>query len=903
MQSRDALSVREYLLVVVQLALLVVLVWQFHLEERRRLLACVSLAAGGFAIHALLPHRARLAAFLLLSVGSVMLVLGPLQAGKALGVGGVLIAVTFLPFALRWRVALVVLLAGGLVWMRSGSSDAFWPIVGSMFMFRMIVYLHATGRERRPASPLQACSYFFLLPNAFFPLFPVIDFRTFRDSYFNAERRTIYQTGVHWMAVGIAHLLLYRLIKYEILPTPLEVRSLRGVALFLVANYGLYLRVSGQFHLACGVVHLFGFHLPRTHDWFFLASSFSDIWRRINIYWKDFLQNLVFFPAFFRLRAGGDVTGVVLAVLCVFVCTWVGHSWQVFWLLGDFPLRREDALMWVGVGVVVAGSAALDYRRAARRGAGARVAGAGRPAEAPFRITLALLRVLKIVGVFVCVSLFWAHWTNPEVFRYLMYSGARMPVTSRDVLASGGAVGAAIVIGVGVQFARRRHLHRTPVGHTSPKREQGELLRLGSNPSLARRAGVVGQLSFERSVALHLVPLIALLLLAQPPVRVRFGEKAARIIATLQTERVTGAEALALIDGYYEQLSDGGRQSGPFVGDVAAGRPQVAVDFSDMIRYREDLLELELIPNYRGTFAGKTHTINRWGMRDRDRTLAKPEGTTRIALVGSSLVMGFGVGDDETFAALLEERLNSGALRVGAMREGEAPAEPSEGASTITGGSAGASPSPPGNGPAARRYEVLNFGVGRYAPIHRRLQIEHKVLPFDPDLILYFAHQDEFYTSARRVANGVYHRLDLEDPCLNEVIASARIADRTSEAMLQGAVEQYQGAILNCTYRRMAESCRAAGAKLVYVYLAIPGEHDLSFDPRICVSFADRAGIDTIDLEAWWGERPADDVLIGPIDYHPNPLGHRLLGDALATIVIDRFTTWFGPAFQRTASD
>ena len=44
-------------------------------------------------------------------------------------------------------------------------------------------------------------------------------------------------------------------------------------------------RVSGQFHVACGMLHLFGHALPETHRRYLLAESFTDYWRRINIYW------------------------------------------------------------------------------------------------------------------------------------------------------------------------------------------------------------------------------------------------------------------------------------------------------------------------------------------------------------------------------------------------------------------------------------------------------------------------------------------------------------------------------------------------------------------------------------------------------------------------------------------
>jgi hypothetical protein len=110
-ESRDSMTLREYGLIVVQLAALLVVVWQFHLEQQRRLLAAVGLAAGGFAIHAWLPFPFRLPAFVAISVAALVLVLGLRQGGLALSAGMILIGATSLPVA--WRARVMLLLDAG----------------------------------------------------------------------------------------------------------------------------------------------------------------------------------------------------------------------------------------------------------------------------------------------------------------------------------------------------------------------------------------------------------------------------------------------------------------------------------------------------------------------------------------------------------------------------------------------------------------------------------------------------------------------------------------------------------------------------------------------------------------------------------------------------------------------
>jgi hypothetical protein len=508
--------------------------------------------------------------------------------------------------------------------------------------------------------------------------------------------------------------------------------------------------------------------------------------------------------------------------LWVFLWTWLLHSWQAFWLLGEFPFRWQDGVLWLGVGAVVAANAVIDFRRASRS-----------TTPTAFSFFRAAQRSVQVVCVFCCVCLFWAHWANPDVFQMLIYSAGMMPVTAADAAILAGIAVGAIVIGVAVQYAVRR-------------------------PALQRFR--MERLAFETSVAWHLAPLVLLLLVTQPPVSERFGSNTAKFLAGMQVERLSRGEALAMIDGYYEELNEKSLQSGPFLRDPVPRRSSQAVDFGDMIQQRGDLLEHELIPNWKGTWWGATISVNRWGMRDRDRSLVKPAGTVRIAVVGSSLVMGFGVGDDQTFTRLLEDRLNADAA------------------------------------PGGPRYEVLNFGVGRYSPLHRRLQIEHKVLPFRPDLIVYFAHQDELYTSAKRLGPAAYHGLDLEDSCLEAIVRGAGIEDRSSSAMLQLRIEQHPAEILDCVYRGMAEAGRSIDASLLYVYLPIPGDHDLPFDPRLCLPMAQAAGLEAMDLSGWEGDREPAEVLLNSLDHHANALGHRLLADALEPLLRERLGIGRRPA-------
>ena len=296
-------------LVSAQLALVLLVIHRFQLESRT-FFQVMLLGASGFVIHALLPLRHRLAFFNLLSLASILIALGPLDGIFLVGLGLLLIGICHLPLRMPVRVALLigtgVLFA---IWrmelIPAPWSIAIWPILGSMFMFRLALYLYTLSYDEKRPSPLQTLAYFFMLPNVCFPLYPVVDCSTFLRSHFDREDARIYETGMSWIARGLLHLILYRFVYLHLASDPDQLRTLGELVQFLLATYLLYLRVSGQFHLIVGVLHLFGFRLPETHHLYFLASSFTDFWRRINIYWKDFMMKLVYYPSFFRLRRWG----------------------------------------------------------------------------------------------------------------------------------------------------------------------------------------------------------------------------------------------------------------------------------------------------------------------------------------------------------------------------------------------------------------------------------------------------------------------------------------------------------------------------------------------------------------------------------------------------------------------
>src|SRR5947207_261826 len=449
-------EVAQFLAVVAQFGLVVLFVQYWQLESQ--LLARVMwLAFAGFVIHHLLPLRFRLPFFAMLSLVAVISSVGHIGpnlgvawlTGKIrtidflyhllpgltlVGIGLGLIGLCHLPVRFTVRVGLVAVAGAGLVFLRAHSQwfpdvTEMWVVLGSMFMFRVIIYLYDLKHRTAPFSPARAISYFFMLPNVCFPLFPVVDYKTFCSTYYNEDWPRLYQTGLKWMFRGVIQLLLYRLV-YQYAPLDVsKLSSALDVAGCMLGMYLLYLRISGTFHMIVGLLLMFGFNLPETHHLYYFATSFTDFWRRINIYWKDFVMKLFFYPAHFKLRKMGTIPALAVATVITFLATWTLHSWQWFWIRGRPLLDWKDFSFWVILAVLVLVTVIYETTRGRKR------------ALSPSRFSMRARLMLGLqAGVFFCgMCVLWAYWSCQSWGEFQTLLDAASKPSWRDI---------AIILGV-----------------------------------------------------------------------------------------------------------------------------------------------------------------------------------------------------------------------------------------------------------------------------------------------------------------------------------------------------------------------------------------------------------------------------------------------------------------------
>ena len=634
-EAASHIRLLPFLSILLQLGLFLVVLYLYDLESRAFLHLGIAVFFG-FAVHYFLPPRFRRPFFAALSLFGLATVFGfqlerwsvpgLFSAAWIVVLGLGIIGLCHLPVPFRARVAIVVAAGAALAAMRAGYlaspwSAGIWPVLGSMFMFRTALYLHAMRYEKQPATPVDALCYFFMLPNPCFPLFPVVDFQTLRRTYYDAaDRHAIYQTGVTWLLRGTTHLILYRLVYSTYVIGAADVATVPQLVQFLLWPFLLYLRVSGQFHIIVGMLHLFGFKLPETHRLYYLSSSFSDFWRRINIYWKDFMMKLFFYPSYVRLKKWGPTTALVVATVIVFASTWVLHAYQWFWIRGTWLLTWNDSLFWAILAALVIVNALYESTYGRKRTLGT--------TRTSWREAAAT--GLKAIGVFWTIAVLWSFWSAESVREWLSaftVLGDAAPGELVRALALVAAVCAAIGLAA-AYFAVNQW--RQP-------------------PSFARSAGAGTVLG------------LLLIGVTAPHVGEALTPAARRTLARLRTSELNRRDFANMERGYYENLVEVGQFS-PELLEVYRTRPADWVFGFDNPAFRpvDYAPYWELKPHFTGRALGASFNTNSHGMRDQEYTRERPPGVVRIALVGASFVMGAGVEGQHTFDTLIEQRLNAG---------------------------------------------------------------------------------------------------------------------------------------------------------------------------------------------------------------------------------------------------
>jgi hypothetical protein len=342
--------------------------------------------------------------------------------------------------------------------------------------------------------------------------------------------------------------------------------------------------------------------------------------------------------------------------------------------------------------------------------------------------------------------------------------------------------------------------------------------------------------------------------------------RARSALDSTRSPELNRAERESSAGGYYEGLiGDGGEGSRSELAMRLLGKP------SDWVRFHaanvsqvldDDFLLFELKPNLHRTLFGQPFTTNRYGLRDREYTLVKPPGVFRIAVLGSSIDMGWGIGTEDTYVNLLEDWLNEHATRRG----------------------------------LARRFEVLNFAVAAYSPMQRHEAFHRKAVKFAPDLVLYSATLLDTRLIEIYLCDLLQSNVDVHYDFFRSALAEAKIqvdelrrepdgklAEKTA---IKARIRPRYWEFYDQTIGLLAADCRALEIPLACMIIPRVGKADspaLRAEPVARLrEIASHHALTLFDLTSTFDNDDPAKLEIAAWDDHPNARGHRRLFRALA---------------------
>lgn len=621
-----SIKIKGYLSILLSLLVITTAIYFLNLEDSIGLFRLMPFVIIGFAFHALLPFQYRLPFFLLITFTAILQLFGLRDGLALLMIGLGLFGIVKLPLSVRQR-SLIALGAAFMTafLMVSGLMPAFKhpviPVVGSIFMFRMILYLYEQRFQKEEVSIWIDLNYFFLLPNLIFFIFPVVDYKTFTSKYYSKPAFETYQKGIIWMINGVIHLLLYRLIYYYLVPAPSAVLNIYDLLRFLAASYALIVRLAGIFHFSAGVICLFGFDLPRTFEHYFFAQNFSDLWRRINIYWRDFIMKVFYYPVYFKLKHLGPVRAMALTVLLIFGINWFLHGYQWFWIRGQFPLTVQDAVFWGVFGIAVALNSIVQAQSKRKR-----------INPGLFSTKKAARRSLNIVGIFLFMSVLWSFWTTNDIKEWWYMMAVSKTATLTQLISLFIGLALIIAVGTGIQY------------YDFLKRNNNKLALMTPHRSFFAGSFLLLFLAVCANPAIH------------PIIGNFFSLDTTPIIKT----KLNAADQENLFKGYYETLL-------PNNNSAFNQMEQLETQMPDSWRPLRALKALESVPDIRLKkhkpnldllFKEERFRTNQFGMHHPPIQMEKAANVYRIGLLGGSIELGGGIPLNQNMAQVAQAALN-----------------------------------------------------------------------------------------------------------------------------------------------------------------------------------------------------------------------------------------------------
>ena len=566
--------------------------------------------SAGLPIYYLINAKYRLPFLTLLFISFLGYAIGFIGATFYL-INAVVLVLILRNAKIFWTMGLLLIIAIGLALLRM--EILYFPhlIIGAhyaaaAFMFRGIWFYYESKHGLLKSGFWMDLAYFLIPANLCFTFFAIIDPLKFSTSYKGFDA---FDSGLKRIAYGLGLVLLYRFIS-NLFPASYEdVNNFSTLIHYAASKYSLVLNVAGIILAGAGTLNLFGFELASLFGNFLLASSFTELWRKINTNWRDFVVRVFYYPLYFKFKNKSSFFRIYLSINIAYFLTWILHDYQLFWLSGAYSPKLNSFLYWMIFGNLVAFAV---YRELSNK-----------------QNVLANLfkRSISGAGIFILCSLLWLFWESESIseFGFLFSSAFNSPGFSFINL----IVTLATVVLLYILFF---------------------LLETFYN----KHSVIIEQFTQK----LFLPMAYALLLISATDYFENNFPSVKKKLGVFSGVTISEEDNFTRDEGYYDNvLNPSENTDNPWEiqlkGEKKWGSSKGAT------RRTGDLLMREFIPNSNTDMGYFTLKINSGGFRDDEYNLKKDSNCFRIAIVGSSNECGYGVNKEYVFETLAELKLDS----------------------------------------------------------------------------------------------------------------------------------------------------------------------------------------------------------------------------------------------------
>jgi len=139
---------------------------------------------------------------------------------------------------------------------------------------------------------------------------PPVGFAVLHQRFRSETDLGVMRRGLAWIALGFLYLLLNHTgRRYGLIPAHQAVAAYAGeldALTVLAASHlvflGLFLDLAGHIHVAVGMLSVLGFDIPAGSDRPYLSKNILVFWRRWNVYYRDLLMTLAYYPTAVALK-------------------------------------------------------------------------------------------------------------------------------------------------------------------------------------------------------------------------------------------------------------------------------------------------------------------------------------------------------------------------------------------------------------------------------------------------------------------------------------------------------------------------------------------------------------------------------------------------------------------------